>query len=144
MSDLKEQHICLKFFFWLGKNATETLEMLKVAFGEQRMGRTQSFLVVFQVHKWHVICWGWWYPSTSISEENLWTCWLSERCCCVVACQHYTTCYIPADMIKGIYFESLLHLSYLPVLFPCEFHILELLKKLLVERLSVLVNKCKT
>jgi hypothetical protein len=31
--NLKEQRVC-QFFFKLGKNATETFKMLKVAFGE--------------------------------------------------------------------------------------------------------------
>ena len=92
MADLEEQNICMKFFFWLGKNTTETLEMLQVVFGEQRMGRTCSFDVVFQVHEWHALCWRWWSPA--MSEENRWTCRLSEWYCFVVAWQHYNTCYL--------------------------------------------------
>ena len=92
MVDLEEQHISMKFFFWLGKNATETLEMLKVVFGEKKMGRTQSFGVVFQVHEWHVTCWGWWSPSHQWRKQM--TCRLSEGYCFVVAWQHYTTCYL--------------------------------------------------
>jgi hypothetical protein len=41
--DLKEQYVCPKCCFELGKNATETSEMLKVAFGKQPMGRTKVF-----------------------------------------------------------------------------------------------------
>jgi hypothetical protein len=42
MVDLKEQSICVKFCFRLGKTASETHEMLKTAFGDSAMGRTQS------------------------------------------------------------------------------------------------------
>jgi hypothetical protein len=41
MADLKEQRICGKLCFKLGKTATETHEMLKTAFGDNVMGRTQ-------------------------------------------------------------------------------------------------------
>jgi hypothetical protein len=43
MADLKEQCICVKFCFKLGKAAPETHEMLKTAFGDNAMGRTQTF-----------------------------------------------------------------------------------------------------
>jgi hypothetical protein len=43
MADLKEQRICMKFCFKLGKTASETHEMLKTAFGDNAMGRTQTF-----------------------------------------------------------------------------------------------------
>jgi hypothetical protein len=43
MADLKEQRICVKFCFRLVKTASETHEMLKTAFGDNAMGRTQSF-----------------------------------------------------------------------------------------------------
>jgi hypothetical protein len=43
MADLKEQRICMKFSFRLVKTASETHEMLKRAFGENAMGRTQTF-----------------------------------------------------------------------------------------------------
>jgi hypothetical protein len=39
--DLKQQHICIKLCFKLGKNATGTF--VKVACGEQTMGKTQVF-----------------------------------------------------------------------------------------------------
>jgi hypothetical protein len=35
--------MCIKFYFKLGKDATETFKMLKACFGEQTMGRTQVF-----------------------------------------------------------------------------------------------------
>ena len=41
MADLREQRACIKFCFKLGKTVTECYEMLKTAFGEQAMGRSQ-------------------------------------------------------------------------------------------------------
>jgi hypothetical protein len=43
MADFREQRACIEFCFKLGKNATECYEMLKRAFGEQAMGRSQTF-----------------------------------------------------------------------------------------------------
>ena len=43
MADFHEQSACIKFCFKLGKTATECYEMLKTAFGEQAMGRSQTF-----------------------------------------------------------------------------------------------------
>ena len=43
MADFLEQRACIKFFFKLGKTATECFEMLKTVFGEQAMGRSQTF-----------------------------------------------------------------------------------------------------
>ena len=43
MADFREQHAFIKFGFKLGKTATECYEMLKTAFGEQAMGRSQTF-----------------------------------------------------------------------------------------------------
>jgi len=43
MADFCEQRACIKFCFKLGKTATESYEMLKTAFGEQAMGRSQTF-----------------------------------------------------------------------------------------------------
>jgi hypothetical protein len=43
MADLKLQRICAKFCFELGKTASETHEMLKTAFGDSAMRRTQAF-----------------------------------------------------------------------------------------------------
>jgi len=42
-ADFREQGACIKFCFKLGKTATEFYEMLKTAFGEQAMGRSQTF-----------------------------------------------------------------------------------------------------
>jgi hypothetical protein len=42
MADLKEQRICVKFCFILGKTASETHEMLKTAFSDNARGRTQT------------------------------------------------------------------------------------------------------
>jgi len=43
MADIREQRACVKFCFRLGKTATECYKMLKTAFGEQAMGRSQTF-----------------------------------------------------------------------------------------------------
>ena len=43
MADFREQRACIKFCLKLGKTATECYEMLKTAFGEQAMGRSQTF-----------------------------------------------------------------------------------------------------
>jgi len=43
MVDFHEQCACIKFCFNLGKTATECYEMLKTAFGEQAVGRSQTF-----------------------------------------------------------------------------------------------------
>ena len=43
MADFREQSACIKFCFKLGKTATECYEMLKTTFGEQAMGRSQTF-----------------------------------------------------------------------------------------------------
>jgi hypothetical protein len=42
MADLKEQSIFLKFCFRLGKTASETHEVLKTAFVDNAVGRTQT------------------------------------------------------------------------------------------------------
>jgi len=43
MADFREQRACIKFCFKVGRNATECYKMLKTAFGEQVMGRSQWF-----------------------------------------------------------------------------------------------------
>ena len=43
MADFCEQCTGIKFCFKLGKTATECYEMLKTAFGEQAIGRSQTF-----------------------------------------------------------------------------------------------------
>jgi len=43
MSVYHEQRICVKFRVKIGKSVTETFEMLKIAFGEEVMYRTQTF-----------------------------------------------------------------------------------------------------
>ena len=43
MADFREQRACIKFCLKFGKTATEYYEMLKTAFGEQAMGRSQTF-----------------------------------------------------------------------------------------------------
>ena len=48
MADFREQSACIKFCFRLGETATECYEMLKTAFGEQAMGRSQTFQWFFR------------------------------------------------------------------------------------------------
>jgi hypothetical protein len=43
MGDLKEQHIYMKFCFKLEKTISEMQEMLKTAFSDNAIGRTQTF-----------------------------------------------------------------------------------------------------
>jgi len=42
MTDVKEQWICIKLCFKLGKTALETHRMLKEAFGNNALGQTQT------------------------------------------------------------------------------------------------------
>ncbi|PNF14149.1 hypothetical protein B7P43_G17665 [Cryptotermes secundus] len=43
MADFREQRAVVKFCFLLGKSGTETLEMLKTAYKDDAMGKTQLF-----------------------------------------------------------------------------------------------------
>jgi hypothetical protein len=43
LSEFKEQHMFFKFCFKLGGTATEIYSMLKVAFGDETVSRTQTF-----------------------------------------------------------------------------------------------------
>jgi hypothetical protein len=43
MTDVKEQRICIEFYFKLSKMAGETYEMLKEAFGDNALGLTQTY-----------------------------------------------------------------------------------------------------
>ncbi|PNF43545.1 hypothetical protein B7P43_G03938 [Cryptotermes secundus] len=43
MADFREQRAAVKFCFLLGKSGTETLEMLKMAYKDDSMGKTQVF-----------------------------------------------------------------------------------------------------
>jgi hypothetical protein len=43
MPDVKEQQICIKFCFKLGKTASETNRMMKEAFGDNALGQTQNY-----------------------------------------------------------------------------------------------------
>jgi hypothetical protein len=43
MSEFQEQRVNIKFCLKLGKTLTETLEMLKEAYGDQCVGRTQCY-----------------------------------------------------------------------------------------------------
>jgi len=46
MADNKEQRVCMKFCFLLGKSAAETVLMLQEAFKEEALIKTQ-------VYKWY-------------------------------------------------------------------------------------------
>jgi hypothetical protein len=43
MGDLREQHVCIKFYFKLGRTTAETLQMLKQASGNNSLGQTQTY-----------------------------------------------------------------------------------------------------
>jgi len=43
MTFFYEQRICVKFCVKIGKSVNETSEMLKIAFGEEVMCRTQTY-----------------------------------------------------------------------------------------------------
>ena len=43
MKELEEQRVCVKFCCKLGKNFTETFQLLNQAYGEDCMGRTQCY-----------------------------------------------------------------------------------------------------
>ena len=43
MSVFHEQQICVKFCVKIGKYVTQTFEMLKIAFGEEAMYKTQTY-----------------------------------------------------------------------------------------------------
>jgi len=43
MTDVKEEWICTKFYFKLGKMAAETHKVLKEAFGDNALGQMQTY-----------------------------------------------------------------------------------------------------
>jgi hypothetical protein len=43
MVDVKEQRVCIKFYFKLGKNAAKTHQMIKQGFGDDALGQTQNY-----------------------------------------------------------------------------------------------------
>jgi hypothetical protein len=43
MVDVKEQRVCIKFCFKLGKSAAKTHQMIKQAFGDDALGQTQNY-----------------------------------------------------------------------------------------------------
>jgi len=74
MSDLKEQRVCIRFCFLLGKTAAETVTMLREAFEEEALSQAR-------VYEWFS-----WFkrgdmsledqprsggPSTSRTDENI-------------------------------------------------------------------------
>jgi hypothetical protein len=72
-----DQHVCIKFCMKLGKYATETLEMLREAFGEHSLCLTAVFewhshFKVCQVSVENDECSG--RPSTSKTTENVENC----------------------------------------------------------------------
>jgi hypothetical protein len=80
MNLIKEQRVCVKFRFRLGKTATKTLQLLQTAYGEEALSRT---------------CFEWckrfkedktsieddqrrWRPSTKKNQENVTACAISS------------------------------------------------------------------
>jgi len=43
MTDVKDQQICIKFYFKLWKMAAETYKIFKEAFGDNALGQTQNY-----------------------------------------------------------------------------------------------------
>jgi hypothetical protein len=43
MADLREQHVCIKFCFKLGKTAAEPHQNVNQAFGDNSLGQVQTF-----------------------------------------------------------------------------------------------------
>ena len=43
MADLKEQHVCIRFCFLLGKTAAETVTMLQEAFKEEALSQARVY-----------------------------------------------------------------------------------------------------
>jgi hypothetical protein len=74
MADL-EKELVWKLFLRLGKNATETFKMLKVAFGEQTMWRTQ--VLSDFLSEWYNLSWR--SPNTQESIRE--TRWEEQRNC---------------------------------------------------------------
>jgi len=58
MADLKEQRVCIKFCFLLGKTATETVTMLREAFNEEALSQAK-------VYKWFS-----WFKHGDMSLED--------------------------------------------------------------------------
>jgi hypothetical protein len=58
MDDKIEQHVCIKFCVKLGKSVTETLEMLRKAFGEHSLSQTVFF-------EWHSS-----FKTSQVSAED--------------------------------------------------------------------------
>ena len=74
MADNKEQRVCVKFCFLLGKSAAETVLMLQEAFKED-----SSVRVVFTFHRGWNVMWG---PAKIWPTFNLpkwWKSWISSQ-----------------------------------------------------------------
>jgi len=77
-NDVKEQWICIKFCFKLGKTALETHRMLKEAFGDNALGQMQTYGWFQHFRN------GWmsvndeecsWQPSKGTTTENVAKVW---------------------------------------------------------------------
>ena len=74
MADNKEQRVCVKFCFLLGKSAAETVLMLQEAFKEEALSKTQVYEWYSRFKGGEMSCedqprFG--RPSTSRNDENL-------------------------------------------------------------------------
>jgi hypothetical protein len=74
MADLKEQNVCIKFSFTLGKTISAVHEIPKTAFSDNDMGRTQhpEWVSPFKHRKTlveHCECSG--CPATCHTEETV-------------------------------------------------------------------------
>jgi len=58
MADLKEQRVCIKFCFCLGKTTTETVTMLQEAFKEEALSQAR-------VYEWFS-----WFKHADMSLED--------------------------------------------------------------------------
>jgi len=59
MKELEEQHVyvCVKFCCKLGKNFTETFQLLNQAYGEDCMSRTQCYEWFKYFKEGRMLCW---------------------------------------------------------------------------------------
>ena len=74
MADLKEQHVCIKFCFLLGKTEAETVTMLQEAFKEEALSqaRVYEWLSRFKRGDMSLEDQPWsGHPSTSRTDENI-------------------------------------------------------------------------
>jgi hypothetical protein len=74
MADLKQQSICIKFCFILGKCASGTHEMPKTAFGDNLIQRTWTFEWFFFVQICRNFSWRLWALRSSLHRSHRWKC----------------------------------------------------------------------